>query len=226
MSATFVDSYLPERILGYNFTSSPRFSTSITAVASGSERRNRNWLHPLHKFNAPEGVRCNEDVFDLLRMWYAFGGPECSFAFRDPMDFASVQLDFPGTPPDITATDQIIGTGDSMTTEFQLIKNYTYGTRSYNREVYLPITDSVLVNLNGHELDDGILPGGPYTWDVDRNSGVVTISPAPSFGLVVTAGFLFDVEARFESDTSLDSVIKAFKQSGYAELNFVEVRPC
>ena len=39
----FIDQYPPASIMKFGFVSSPRFSTNITAVASGAERRNRNW---------------------------------------------------------------------------------------------------------------------------------------------------------------------------------------
>jgi len=226
MADTYVDEYLPGKIVGYDFTGTPRFSTSITAVASGSERRNRNWIHPLHKFTAPQGVRCNEDIFALHEMWMVLGGPECTFPFRDPMDFASRRLEAPNVEPQVAGGDQALGTGTGFQRDFQLYKRYTFGTRTYDRLIYRPIEDSVEVLINGLAPNDISLAGGPYTWDVDRLTGIVTFDPAPHIGLVLTAGFLFDVEVRFADDTTYESVVKAFRQSGFAALDLVEVRPC
>lgn len=224
----FVDVYLPDQILGYGFQSSPRWSTTITAVASGAEHRNRNWAHPLHRFTAPEGIRCWEDVEALHRMWMAFAGPLYTFPFRDPLDFASRALTAPQAVPPIAETDQVLGVGDGLTRTFQLRKAYTFGPLTYTRPIFHPILDSVLVAMNALPADTAAptLPGGPYTWDVDRLTGLVEFTPAPTAGVVITAGFLFDVEARFEGDDSYDGIVHAYQTAGFADLSFLEVRPC
>lgn len=222
----FVDVYLPERILGYGFRSKTITSTDITKVKSGRERRNRNWKHPLRQYSSPEGVRCWGDVASLMEMFLALGGPLYTFAFRDPLDFASVRLDYPNIEPQTSLIDQVIGVGDGNTTEFQLLKTYSYGSREYVREIYHPVLDSVEIGFNAMEGDNVLLPGGPYTWEVSRATGIVTISPAPSNGIILTWGGLFDVEVRFEGDDSLDNVIEAWTAAGFAEIAFEEVRPC
>lgn len=226
--AAFVDAYLPERILGFGFVSTPRWSTNITQVASGAENRNQNWLNPLHRFTAPEAIRCWEDIASLHEMWMAFAGPAYSFAFRDPLDFASRRLAKPNTAPEIFATDQPLGIGDGFTTTFQLVKQYVYGGRTYSRTIAHPVVDSVLVAMNALPAGTGDPPldGGPYFWEVDRLTGVVTFDPAPAEGVVLTAGFLFDVEARFEDDDSYDGIVKAFELAEVASLTLLEVRPC
>ncbi len=221
---SFVDAYLPARILGYGFKGTPKTNTSITASAGGGERRNRNWTQPLRTFSNPEGVRCNEDVFDLLEMFLAFDGPLFSWAFRDPMDFASVRLAAPNIEPYINSTDQLIGIGDDFTSEFQLRKAYRWGTKEKWRDIYHPIVDTVIIAMNA--LDPAVAPGGPYTWEVSRDTGKVTITPAPAEDVIITAGFLYDIEVRFENDDSLDIVVEAYKQLGFSDLTFLEVRPC
>lgn len=237
----FIDAYLPAKLRGYPFVSSPRWSTSITAVANGSERRNQNWVHPLLRFSAPESVSCQEDLELIKAAWYALAGPADTFPFRDPLDFASRALPAPDTEPDtILATDQYLGVlnpetksydralGDGTTRTFQLVKEYSFGTKTYRRPIYLPVVASVLVAING--FDPGgpnpSPPGGPFTWSVTRSGGEVTFDHAPQAGSVLTWGGLFDVEARFESDESFDAITRAFGVTGAADLSFVEVRPC
>lgn len=224
----FVDVYLPDRILGYGFEGLPRWSTSITAVASGSERRNRNWAHPLRTYTAPEGVRCWEDLDLLHDMWLALAGPLYSFPFRDPQDFASRKLPDVNTAPAVTSVDQVLGVGDGFNREFQLQKLYTYGPLSYTRPIFHPIVDTVLVALNALDpaTPDPALEDGPYAWEVDRLTGIVTFDEPPAEDMVVTAGFLFDVEVRFESDDSYAAMVAAYKVAGHSDLSFMEVRPC
>lgn len=224
----FVDIYLPDRIKGFPFTSSPRTSTTITGVANGFEHANRNWKNPLHYFTAPEGVQCMDDIEDLKDHWMALGGPFLTFAMRDPMDFASRKLGKPNVVPSIGITDQLLGVGDGVRRVFQLQKTYTRGPISYTRPIYIPVIDTVAVGINALPIDtaDPVLPGGPYVVDVERYGGTVTFDHAPQLGQAITAGFLFDCEVRFEADDSFDAIVQSFQVSGHADLSFWEVRPC
>lgn len=223
----FIDQYPPASIMKFGFVSSPRFSTSITAVACGSERRNRNWQHPLHTFAAPEAVECHEHLSALHNMWMATAGPLHTFPFRDPLDFASRDLLAADVAPAIGPTDQVLGEGDAVTTAFQLVRRYSFGTEIYDRAIYHPVVDTVSVAINA-QPPENIPPGqgGPYTWTVDRDTGTITFDHPPRVGQTITAGFLFDVEVRFESDDSYDGIVRSWRVSGHADLVFVEVRPC
>lgn len=223
----FIDQYPPDSVMKFGFVSSPRFSTSITAVSSGAERRNRNWKHPLHRFTAPEAVECHEHLIDLHNMWMVTAGPVHTFPFRDPLDFASRDLPAAGVIPAIGPTDQILGFGNGERTEFQLVRRYSFGGEFYERRISKPVVSSVSVAINA--LDPGDVPpidGGPYTWTVDRMTGLVTFNKPLEDGVLVTAGFLFDVEVRFESDDAYDGIVRAYRVSGHADLAFTEVRPC
>lgn len=225
----FIDQYPPASIMKFGFVSSPRFSTNITAVASGVERRNRNWAHPLHTFAAPEAVECHEHLVALHNMWMTTAGPLHSFAFRDPLDFASRDLIAADYAPPITATDQVLGVADGATREFQIVRRYSFGGESYERVISHPEVATVVVALNAlpPETDNPVLlPGGPYAWTVSRETGVISFDKVLTAGIVVTAGYLFDVEARFESDDSYDGIVRSYRVSGHADLVFQEVRPC
>lgn len=226
--ASFVDSYLPDRIAGYPFVSTPRWNTRITSVANGSEKRNQEWEHPLHRFTAPQGVRCWEDIAELHEMWMALGGAARTFPLRDPLDQASVRMEEPGLAPTVNRTDQTLGVGDGLTRVFQLQKRYTYGAQTYDRLIALPVVDSILIGMNAlpPTTADPTLEGGPYAVDISRTSGLVTFTPAPADGLALTWGGLFDVEVRFESDDVYDGIVAAFRTAGFADLSFFEVRPC
>lgn len=223
----FIDKYPPETILRYGWISTPRFSTSITAVSSGDERRNQNWSHPLLTLTAPQGIECYEDLNDLYEMFLVTAGPFHTFPIRDPNDFASRRLLSAGHAPPLTRTDQVIGEGDGIRTVFQLIKTYTFGGRSYVRTIHHPVVSSVLVGING--MDPAAVPsnqGGPYQWAVDRQTGEIVFDKPIRDGQIVTAGYLFDIEVRFESDDSFDAIVTSWKVSGHSALTFIEVRPC
>lgn len=223
----FIDQYPPASVMKYGFVSTPRFSTSITAVASGAERRNRNWMHPLHTFSAPEAVECHEDLVALHNMWMVTAGPLHTFPFRDPLDFASRDLPAPDKAPVVGPTDQVIGVGDGQRAEFQLVRSYSFGGETYQRKISKPVVSTVVVALNAQPPEEILeTQGGPYTWTVDRETGVITFDKPVYQDLLVTAGFLFDVEVRFETDDAYDGIVRAYRVSGHADVVFVEVRPC
>lgn len=228
MTISFRDMMLPQRIKGFPWTSAPRFSTTIVTVANGGEHRNRNWKHPLRKFQAPEAIRCHEDIEDVLEFWMNTAGPHIAFPIRDPIDFASRRLIGPNTVPPIYLTDQPVGIGDGETRTFQLQKVYRYAEFEYTRPIFLPSVQTVLIGMNAKipAIEDPDLPGGPYLVDIERVGGTITFDHAPMAGIVITAGFLFDVPVRFESDDSLGMILKSFSVDGVSDLAFEEVRPC
>lgn len=224
--ADFIDVYLPENIRAYPWTSSPRWSTTITSVSNAAEHRNQNWLNPLHQFKASNAVRCHEELEDLLDHWMVMRGPLFTFPIRDPLDFASARLKKADLEPAIAGTDQLIAIGDGHTRRFQLQKKYSRGGVDYFRPITLPIVESVIVMLDAIPADDSGSPGGPYTVDVVRDTGELIFFPPPENGAIITAGFYFDVPVRFLADDSYDRVVSAFQTDGFADLEFTEVRPC
>jgi uncharacterized protein (TIGR02217 family) len=61
---------------------------------------------------------------------------------------------------------------------------------------------------------------------VDRLTGIITFDAAPDNGDVIRAGYLYDVEVRFESDEAFDGIVRTFGLGGFADINLIEVRPC
>lgn len=218
----FLDIYMPEEIPGYPCVSAPRFKTTIQLNAGGSERRNQEWEHPLHRFVLPEAMaREWEPVEALKKHWLITKGPFNSFPWRDPLDFASDDLVVPNpeTDPTPSMLDQSLGTGDGFTDSFQLAKAYQRGSESYTRNIHLPVLATVLV------ADNGVLvSASDYT--VTRPGGIVTFDTPPLAGHALTAGFLFDVEVRFEADDVFEGILRTWQTGAFADLTLIEVRPC
>lgn len=223
MQGSFVDVYMPAAIPGYPCLSSPRFSTTITSVSDGDEGRNQNWLHPLRHFKLPAATAREWAVVDdLVKMSLCLGGPFNAFAWRDPFDFASVDLLAPNEDPDavldrVTPSDQLFGTGDGFTRVFQLTKTYVYSGLSYTRPIALPILADLVIAIAGEVSE---------AFSVTRPGGQVTFTDAPANGAALTWGGLFDVPVRFDSDEGLDGVVQAWRVGGAAEINLDEMRSC
>lgn len=214
----FKDVYLDSQVPGYPCISSPRWSTEMVEVDSGAEQVNQRWSHPLHKFTLPEAVR-DMSVFNAVRdHWLVMRGPAYTWPWRDPLDFASAALTQPNTPPTLSRIDQPLGVGDGITDKFQLIKRYTRGTQTFDRTITLPVLASVLIGANGAAVTNG--------FSVSRPGGIVTFDTPPANNVVLTAGYLFDVEVRFEDDHAFDGIVQAFGLGGFADINLREVRSC
>ena len=220
---SFIDEYMPEEVPGYPCVSAPRFSTDIRVTAGGRENSNQNWEHPLHRFILPEGIRDTDTVNGLRAHWFVMAGPHHHFPWRDPLDKASI--DHVPNLPDATLaalvsrTDQPLGTGDDFTDRFQLAKEYTVGAETYTRTIHLPVLSTVLIAADGV-----LVPSSDYT--VSRPGGEVLFDTPPADNAVLTAGFMFDVEVRFESDDAFEAAVRTWQAAGFADLTLVEVRPC
>jgi uncharacterized protein (TIGR02217 family) len=194
--------------LGQGASVAPGFSTAIVTTASGHEQRNADWASARLRFDAGPGVRSQADLETLIAFFRARRGAAKAFRFRDPFDHSSRGMT--GTP---TALDQSIGQGDGIRTQFALTKAYGSGDDAEIRSITRPVAGSIVVAI------DGAVRGG---WTL-APGGVIAFAVAPGVGKAVSAGFLFDVPVRFESDSlSIDG--QSFLVGEAASVPLIEVR--
>lgn len=218
----FIDQYSPEQMPSYPCLSSPRWKNDLVTVDSGDEYANQRWENALYRFTLPSVARTLEHYNAVRDHWMAMRGTLHTWPFRDPLDYASVDITTaPQGLPTISPTDVLLGYGNGTTRTFQLVRRYTVGNQTYARKVVLPIAYTVRVALGGVEQ-----AASPTPWTVSRPGGVVTFDTAPTAGVAVTAGFFFDVEVRFESDDAFDGILKNWNTAGTADIHLVEVRHC
>lgn len=169
----------------------PEFSTDVISQLSGFEKRNINWSESRARFDASFGVRTLEQLSALIAFFRARQGRAYGFRYKDWSDYKSCDLD-----ETVSAIDVTLGVGDTnQDTQFQLVKDYVSGGTTYTRTIKKPVDGTVRVALNGSEVFS------PATWSVDTTTGILTFVSPPGVGAVVTAGFEFDVPARFDIDT-------------------------
>ena len=209
MPAGFHDTSFPITIaLGAQV--SPEFSTSVVEAVNGSEYRNINWSDARLRYDAGVGVRSLSDIEAVLRFFRARSGRGFAFRFRDPFDHSSAPIGEPSS-----ALDQALGTGDGVTTSFQIVKRYEDAGETQVRAIRLPVPGSVKVAVDGVALAVG--------WAVDESTGLITFDDAPSQGAAITAGFAFDVPVRFDSDI-LDLSVVTFEAGEAPSIPLVEVK--
>ena len=83
------------------------------------------------------------------------------------------------------------------------------------RRIGKPVAGTVRVARAGVEAVSG--------WSVDATTGVVTFAAAPAVGVLVTAGFEFDVPVRFDTDR-LDVTWDLDRLGSIASIPLIEVR--
>ena len=186
--------------------------TEIVRLVNGHEERNTPWEQARRRYDAGLGVRSRDDLDRVLAFFEARRGPLHAFRWTDWLDHASCP---PSSSP--APTDQRIGTGDGDTSVFQLVKRYGTAPHALVRPVTRPVSGTVRAALDGAEQAEGT------TFTVDHDTGLVTFATPPAAGVAVTAGFAFDVPARFDTDT-LEVNVSAFEAGEVPSVPVVEVR--
>lgn len=198
--------------LGVSFgaTGGPEWRNEIVTLTSGLEKRNARWAHSRRHFDAGTGLRSLDDLKTVLAFFEARRGSLHTFRFRDPFDFSSATAS--AAPSHI---DQVIETGDGVTSSFQLVKHY----ETYDRPIRRPVAGSVVVGVDGIKLDEG------EAFTLDPATGIVTFTPdyVPLAGKSVSAGFLFDVPVRFDTDR-LTASIASFQAGEIPSIPIIEVK--
>ena len=207
--ASFHEVQFPLR-LALGTSGGPWRRTDIVALSNGRESRNQRWKDARRRYDAGSGVRSISDLYEVVAFFEARAGQLYGFRFADPVDFQSW-----GPEETVSATDQLLGTGDGVRTTFQLVKRYADAGGSTERVIAKPRSGSVSVAVNG-------IPAGGF--GVDHATGVVTFASAPASGAVVRAGFRFDVPVRFDTDR-IEVDLKAFEAGRIPSIPLIEVMP-
>jgi len=189
----------------------PERSTDVVTLGSGSEQRNARWAHARRRWDAGWGVKSFSALAEVVAFFEERRGRLYGFRWRDRLDHASAA---PGAA--ISPTDQILGTGDGATRSFSLAKTYGSGDDPYRRPITKPVEGSVRVAVSGAELESG-------AFAVDTATGEITLATAPAVGQSVSAGFLFDVPVRFDTDF-LEVDLAAFEAGAIPSIPVIEIR--
>lgn len=194
----------------YGSSGGPHFSTEVVGIAGGYEKRNQGWAQARRKFDARTGVITAMDAALLVAFFHARAGRARGFRLQDWSDYTSAR-DHVSAP---AFTDQLIGTGDGVMTQFQLVKNYGSGGITHARTITKPVEGGVVIGVDGTAWETG--------WSVDCTNGIVTFAQAPALGTVLTAGFAFDVPVRFDTDSL--SIAKDDAKLAETAIPLIEVR--
>lgn len=197
--------------LSFGSSGGPERKTEIVTLASGHEQRSTPWAHARRRYDAGVGLRSLDDIHAVIAFFEARRGRLHGFRWRDWADCRSGR---PSAEP--AADDCALGAGDGARTAFQLVKAYASGGETYLRPIAKPVPETVQLAVGGVTL-------GPGAFTVDGTTGLVTLATAPAPGVMVTAGFLFDVPVRFDTDR-IEVNLAAFEAGAIPSIPVVEIR--
>lgn len=206
----FIEYQFPPGI-SYGSSGGPEFNTTINTTKAGFETRQVNWTAARRKYNATYGIRNQADFDAVLALFHAVNGRATGFRFKDWSDFKSS-----GVSVAVGAADQTIGTGTGALATFQLVKKYTVLAQTFSRTIKKPVAGTVRISV------DGVEKTITTQFTVDTTTGVVTFTAGniPANGLLVKAGFEFDVPVRFDVDAL--SIVLSKPQLNQTDINLIE----
>lgn len=198
--------------LSFGSSGGPERRTEIVTLVNGFEERNSPWQDSRRHYDAGAGMRSLDDLDALITFFEARRGQLNAFRWKDWSDYKTCR-----PSQTVSATDQVIGTGDGVKTTFQLSKTYASGGASYTRVIVKPVADTVKAAING------VVQATPANFTVDAATGRVTFQLPPLVGAVVTAGCEFDVPVRFDTDR-ISTSVATFQAGQIPSVPVIEVR--
>ena len=199
--------------ISYGSSGGPGFRTLITQTRAFREQRLSRTPTPIGRWQPAKNTQEPEQIDTLRSFYIARRGAARSFRYEDPID-KSTATDHRSAPG---ITDETLGVGaGGSSTQVQLVKSYTSGAET----VVVPLTkvdeNSVRIAIEGVEN---------FGWSVDRNTGIVTLTPGVTSGFTITGGCNFYKHVRFaeEVDDLLNFSIDEFDILKVRAIELVEV---
>ncbi len=198
--------------LSFGASGGPERRTEIVTLANGHEERNTPWAHARRRYDAGVALRSLDDLEVVIAFFEARQGEMFGFRWKDWSDYRSGLA-----TREISALDQLIGTGDEVRDTFQIVKTYASGGYDYRRPIAKLVPGSVRVAVGGVEL----LRGTDYA--VDDDTGILTFDNPPDVGGEIRAGYEFDVPVRFAT-AMLNVSVSTFRAGEVPSVPVIEVR--
>lgn len=192
----------------------PERATEIVTTLTGREERNTRLRHSRRRWDAGFGVKSLTQLSAVVAFFEERRGRLHGFRWRDRLDHSSAMPGAVHGP-----FDQRIGTGDGSRVAYSLGKTYGATHAPYIRPIEKPVAGSVRLAVGGVERTQGV------HFTLDPTSGRITFlaGHVPPSGASVTAGFLFDVPVRFDTDF-LEVNLSAFEAGEIPRIPLVEIR--
>lgn len=198
--------------LSFGSVGGPERRTDVVTLANGFEERNTPWAHSRRRYDAGLGMRSLDDIETLIAFYEARQGQMFGFRWKDWSDYKTSRA-----TGEVAFDDQVIGSGDGVTTRFQLSKTYRSGEFAYQRPISKPVLGTVRVGVEQDELKEKV------DYELDLSTGEVSFMHPPADRMSIVAGFEFDVPVRFDTDR-IQTSVASFQAGDVPNVPVVEVR--
>lgn len=193
--------------IGFGARGGPSRITEIATAKNGFENRNSPAAHSRRRYDIGAGVKSLDDLYVLLSFFEARFGQLYGFLFKDPIDHKSCK-----PSQTSSATDQLIGYGDDVTTRFLLRKSYSDVAGQYVRPIAFPNLETLQCAMNGQLIE----------FEFDPQTSEIVFDAAPALGAHITAGFEYYTPVRFDAP-HLDISLESFDAGQAISVPIIEV---
>lgn len=143
--------------LALGVSTATAYQTDVVVVTSGYEHRNQNWTAARRKYEVGY-TRSQSQLDTLVAFFHAVKGRAHGFRFKDLTDYAVLQAD---------GRVGSAAIGDGTPGPFQLIKRYTSGASTTDRNIRKPVSVSI--------YKGGVLQTLSTHYTLDTTTGLVTM---------------------------------------------------
>lgn len=198
----FFEELFPPRI-SRDAQGGPRFITSKAYSAAGQRITNREATYPLHEYSIAHPPRSQEDFEALRAFFYVVGGDADAFRFKDWSDFRATRQN-----SNLTLIAGAV---------FQLNRLYTFGTRTFVRPIYKPMTGVVVWRNRAGAWSQAVAA-------VDTTTGKATVTGHAAGDVYVWEG-MFHVPVAFKDPAAMWKVLGGPKMiTEWSGIELEEVR--
>jgi uncharacterized protein (TIGR02217 family) len=159
-------------------SATPYWEADVIRTGTGHEQRNAPWSDALWKIEAATPTLTLAQYRSIYRHFNARRGMVRGF-------YLTLRTSY-------TTTTEGFGTGDGSTTAFQLIVNEGDSANAYNREIYKPVSGTVLI------YDNASLKTETTHYTIDYATGIVTFLVAPVNTHALTWTGEFRIPVRYD----------------------------
>lgn len=206
--AEFLEERLPVDIrMGASY--SDGYTVQVVETAGGAEYRKLVHAFPRRRWTINYTLLRDDLAARVLALYHRAYGRFAGFRVRDVDDYNS-SASGRGAISTLDQTITRISAG-----VYQLRKEYGAGGTPLGigrpaRVIYKPVSGTLIAAKNGVTISSGMT--------VDTTTGLVTISPSPLIGDAITAGFEFDIPARFDSVLDVASLSRDVRDCGSIDI--------
>lgn len=150
--------------------------TDIVRTSGGYETTDARWSQKLRRYDVGSAIKTESD-YQAISLWFdALDGPADAFRLRDHADYQVTTAQGFLRPLHGVQQVGVAGFGYGVPS-YQLVKRYSVGSKSHERDIRKPVSGSVSVRRGGASVAPTVdATSGIVTFSADAVSSVVSVT--------------------------------------------------